>query len=197
MLRYTFLFVILAILASCEEYDPNLDEMGKDLLESKEIFIDENLVAPFQDTVYVPIYSEIYSKTKNDRILLTATLSIRNTSLTDSMIIRDIDYYDTNGKMVRRYIDKTLLLMPMQSIEYVIEEADKTGGVGANFIINWGARTSTMKPIFQGVMMAINGQHGFAFTTDGISIRQQNLQSKSIQNSIEQSLKETPEMRKF
>ncbi|MFK7936115.1 MAG: DUF3124 domain-containing protein, partial [Saprospiraceae bacterium] len=133
MYRFFLLLLAFSFLFACNDFNPNLDEQGNDLLESNEIFLAENIEMPYRDTVYVPIYSEIYSKTRKDRILLTATLSIRNTSLTDSLIIRDIDYYDTNGKLVRRFIDKTLLLTPMQSIEYVIEEADKTGGVGANF----------------------------------------------------------------
>ncbi|MBN2664264.1 MAG: DUF3124 domain-containing protein [Bacteroidales bacterium] len=45
----------------------------------------------FSDTVYVPIYSEIYSETKDTKFRLTATLNIQNTSKHDSIYISTID----------------------------------------------------------------------------------------------------------
>ncbi len=125
----------------------------------------------YRDTVYIPIYSDIYSETKDVKFNLTATLSIRNTSLVDTIYIDDIDYYDTNGQLVRHYlVDQTLELSPMQSIEYVIEEDDTEGGTGANFIINWAANSRHVTPIFQGVMISTNGQQGISFLTEGVSI---------------------------
>jgi hypothetical protein len=126
----------------------------------------------YRDTVYIPIYSEIYSETKDVKFNLTATLSIRNTSLVDTIYIDDIDYYNTEGKLVRHYlVEQTLGLSPMQSIEYVIEEEDTEGGTGANFIINWAANNKHVNPLFQGVMISTNGQQGISFLTEGVSIR--------------------------
>ena len=171
MKNLTYLSILLA-LASCDfEQDPNLNTEGKNILETNEVYIDVKELV-WQDTVYVPIYSHIYSRSKKVEFFLTATLSIRNTRLTDSIYIEDIDYYDTNGKLIRKYLDKVLLLHPMQSIEYVIEEEDKAGGAGANFMVYWGADTSQLKPVFQGVMISVNGQQGVAFRTDGISTSQ-------------------------
>ena len=164
------LFSTFFLFVACNlKSNPNLTEDGEDILENHEIYV-SNVTLSYLDTVYVPIYSDIYSKTKDERFNLTATLSIRNTSLTDSMYLKVIDYYDTNGKLVRRYIDNNLLLKPMQSIDYVIEEEDKVGGTGANFILVWGAKDSSIKPIFQGVMVSTAGQQGISFLTNGISI---------------------------
>ena len=126
----------------------------------------------YRDTVYIPIYSSIYSKTKDVQFNLTATLSIRNTSLYDTLYLDAIDYYDTEGKLVRAYLkeQQTLALHPLQSIEYVIEEKDIAGGTGANFIIEWAAISSQVKPVFQGVMISTNGQQGISFLTEGVSI---------------------------
>lgn len=125
----------------------------------------------YRDTVYIPIYSDIYSETKDVKFNLTATLSIRNTSLVDTIYIDDINYYNTEGKLVRHYlVDQTLGLNPMQSIEYVIEEDDTEGGTGANFIINWAANNKNVNPIFQGVMISTNGQQGISFLTEGVSV---------------------------
>lgn len=164
------LLVGLFLFASCDlKTNPNLNEEGKDKLESNEIYV-ENIDLTYLDTVYVPIYSDIYSQSRDTRFYLTATLSIRNTSLTDSIYLKVIDYYDTDGNLVRKYIDKILLLKPMQSIDYVIAEDDKAGGSGANFILEWGAKTKGVQPLFQGVMVSTAGQQGISFITNGVSI---------------------------
>lgn len=168
-MKFQFLILIILLCMSCTETNPNLNRAGEDVLHVKEVFIDP-VELTHQDTVYIPVYSDIYSKSKNDRFLLTATLSIRNTSPADSIFVEEINYYDSHGDLVRSYIDRTLLLKPMQSIEYVIEEDDTSGGTGANFLVRWGARRSDLIPIFQGVMISTHGQQGISFITDGISI---------------------------
>ncbi|PHN92536.1 hypothetical protein CSC80_16450 [Maribacter sp. 6B07] len=119
--------------------------------------------------VYVPIYSDIYNQTRDTRTLLTATLSIRNTSLKDSLFVSKIDYYNTEGDLVRSYIDSPIYLTPMESIDYVIEQQDTSGGSGANFMIDWYAKRK-LNPLFQAVMVGGLGAQAFSFTTEGIEI---------------------------
>ncbi|MFK7947275.1 MAG: DUF3124 domain-containing protein [Saprospiraceae bacterium] len=154
---------------SCENSNPNLNKEGKDILEANEIYAD-NINLNYQDTVYVPIYSDIYAGSKYITFNLTATLSIRNTSLTDSMYVEAINYYNTGGELVQEFLDKTLVLRPMQSIEYVIDEDDETGGTGANFIVHWGAMNDRLIPVIQGVMISTHRQQGISFVTEGVSI---------------------------
>ncbi len=156
---------------SCTDYDPNLNNQGEDILEANEVYV-SNIDLGFRDSIYVPIYSDIYSINSQHKTLLNATLSIRNTSIRDSIYIEDIDYYDSKGNLVRSYIDGVLLLLPLQTIEYVIDYNDEAGGTGANFIVNWGSNNPKVKPIFQGVMISTRGQHGLSFVTEGISISQ-------------------------
>ena len=58
----------------------------------------------------------------------------------------------------------------MQSVEYVIEGTDNSGGTGANFVIKWSSTNKKVEPIFEGIMISTNGQQGISFTTKGISI---------------------------
>lgn len=169
MHKITISFVLIIGLYACLDQPPGLNSKSQNLLKAKQIYTEKRDLS-LRDTVYVPIYSDIYSKTKDVRFNLTATLSIRNTSLSDSIYIEDIDYYDSNGRLVRNYLEKVLLLPPMHSIEYVIEEDDTEGGTGANFIINWGATVMDVKPVFQGVMISTHGQQGISFLTEGIPI---------------------------
>lgn len=161
--------MILLFLSSCVESAPNINADGENKIASMLSYTDQT-AQTYHDTVYVPIYSDIYSEHRLSSILLTATLSIRSTSLTDTTYINSIDYYNTEGTLVRSYIDRTLILGPMQSVDYVIEKDDNTGGTGANFLLTWGADKNT-KPIFQAVMLSTAGQHGMSFVTNGVSVK--------------------------
>jgi hypothetical protein len=121
--------------------------------------------------VYIPIYSDIYYLDSKHTFSLTATLSIRNTSFKDSIYVFSIDYYNSAGQKVRRYNESTLLIKPMESVEFVVDNKDDTGGVGANFVVEWGAKAGAQKPFFQGVMIGTTGQQGISFTTEGIVIQ--------------------------
>lgn len=165
---YLYLLVILGIV-SCTKYDANLGLVNQPTIEDSLVYVTEPYLTHL-DTIYVPIYSDIYSETKNVKFNLTATLSMRNTSFTDSIYISGVDYYDSKGEKQREYLSGTIMLTPMQSIEVVIPEDDTAGGTGANFIIYWGASTDQVLPIFQGVMISTHGQQGISFLTDGVSI---------------------------
>ena len=119
--------------------------------------------------VYVPVYSDIYQRTRNERTLLTSTLSIHNTSETDTLYISRIDYYNTEGKFVRKYLESTIFLNTFETLEYVVDEEDKTGGSGANFVIEWYGNEK-LNPIFQGIMLGGLGNKSFSFTTEGVEV---------------------------
>lgn len=131
--------------------------------------VNEAAIDSILQEVYVPIYSDIYNQTRDSRTLLTATLSIRNTSIRDSLFISKIDYYNTAGDLVRSYLDQTIYLRPMESIDYVIEQQDTSGGSGANFLIDWYSK-KPLKPLFQAVMVGGLGAQAFSFTTDGVEV---------------------------
>ncbi|NHF61006.1 DUF3124 domain-containing protein [Flavobacteriaceae bacterium TP-CH-4] len=168
---YTPLLLIILFLNACVEQRPNRTATGEDELESLEL---ENPVKKdeiaFNDTVYVPIYSDIYVDAVNQHTLLAATLSIRNTSFQDSLFVSKIDYYDTDGTLVKSFIDNTISIKPMATINYVIERENELGGTGANFIVVMSAKQPDIEPLVQAIMIGENGNKGFAFATDGYSI---------------------------
>lgn len=168
-LKISVLFFSGVLVLSCIESQQNLNKVGEDKFEALEIEQVPDDIA-FRDTTYVPIYSDIYSETKDIRFNLTATLSLRNTSFKHSIYISEVDYYDSSGKKTKSFLTKSIVLDPMQSVEYVIEENDTSGGTGANFIINWGASSVDVMPLFQGIMISTNGQQGVSFSTTGVSI---------------------------
>jgi len=168
-----FICVVAILHTSCDLQSPNTNKKGEDKIESHETDLTNTEIsekAEVSKTVYVPIYSSIYSKTRNQSMLLTATLSIRNTSLKYNIFIITIDYYNTKGDKVRRYLEKPIELKPLETIDYVIEEDDNEGGSGANFIVEWKAENSDVNPIIEAVMLGTFGQHGFSFLTEGVEV---------------------------
>ncbi|MEQ8524227.1 DUF3124 domain-containing protein [Gracilimonas sp.] len=120
--------------------------------------------------VYIPIYSDIYVFSGSKRFPLTATLSIRNTSLTDTMYVGAVDYYDSVGNMTKEYLDEPIYLSPLASVEFVVRSDENVGGAGANFIVDWGATSRTKNPVIQAVMIGESNQQGISFVTNGIVI---------------------------
>jgi hypothetical protein len=120
--------------------------------------------------VYVPIYSDIYHGSGLKRFLLTATLSLRNTSMRDTLYIRRVDYFDSEGNLNRTYLDRTIELVPLGSVEFVVEDKEMHGGAGANFIVSWVTDHPEITPVFQAVMIGTAEQQGISFLTDGIVI---------------------------
>ncbi len=123
-------------------------------------------------TVYVPVYSNVFSGPKSRPYQLAATLSIRNTDLSAPLRITAIDYYDTGGKLVRRYLDRPLTLGPLASTHIHIGEKDTSGGFGANFIVRWDAELSINAPIIEAVMIGATSGQGISFVSPGQEIRE-------------------------
>jgi len=82
-------------------------------------------------TIYVPAYSHVYYGDGKEHLLAT-TLSIRNTSLTDSISVTSVRYYDSKGKLVKKLLKKSLQIPPMATAEFFVKEQDTSGGSGAN-----------------------------------------------------------------
>ncbi len=121
-------------------------------------------------TTYLSVYSQIYSITEHRTHDLTATISMRNTNRFDTVFIQKAEYYNTKGELIRTYFNKTIYMAPMETVEIVIDQTDKEGGSGGNFIFEWKRKQSLNDPFFEGVMISTSGQQGISFTTQGIKI---------------------------
>ena len=122
-------------------------------------------------TVYVPIYSHIYSGTRARPFDLVAILSIRNTNLKSSITLVSVKYYNSAGKIVKEYLDEHVNLNALASTRYIIAEDDKTGGSGANFIVNWKSDKPVNPPIIEGVMIGTHSGQGISFVSRGQVIK--------------------------
>ncbi|MGJ8684264.1 MAG: DUF3124 domain-containing protein [Nonlabens sp.] len=120
---------------------------------------------------YLSIYSQVYSISEHKTQNLTSMVSLRNTSDIDSIYVLKAEYYDTYGKSVRKYFDKSIYLAPLETVEIIIDEKDISGGTGSNFIFEWKTPQNCPEPIFEGVMTSVLGQQGLSFTTQSKRIQ--------------------------
>ena len=122
--------------------------------------------------VYVPVYSHIYAK-GGKPFLLEATLSVRNTDPNEDITIASVRYYNTNGKLIKDYLEKPMLLKPLATIEYLVAQKEIEGGSGANFIVEWISDTKVNMPVIEAVMIGIEGQTSISFVRTGIAVKKQ------------------------
>lgn len=122
-------------------------------------------------TVYVPVYSHVYTGNRALPVNLATTLSIRNTDRSLPITITGADYYDSSGKLVRRMIRKPVSLAPMASTSIFIEEKDTSGGFGASFLVRWSSVQEVNAPIVESLMIGAYSGLGISFVSPGQEIR--------------------------
>lgn len=117
--------------------------------------------------LYVPVYSHIFSRTAQSEFDLTTTLSVRNTDRENALTLVTADYYDSEGALVRAYIEEPQALGPLVSVAFVVEERDTAGGAGANFIVEWQADAPVTPPVVEAVMISTTSNAVLEFQERG------------------------------
>jgi len=138
---------------------PNLDEYAAKGVSAASL--------PVRHTVYVPIYSHIYYDGGRP-YLLEGTLSVRNADVKNILYLSAVHYYDTSGKLSKKYVDQLIRLEPLQTIEFLVERHDITGGSGANFIVEWRASDASVEaPFVEAIMVGRSGTNAISFVSPG------------------------------
>lgn len=127
-------------------------------------------------TLYLPIYSHIwYGDIASDgqpmKALLSALISIRNTSLKTPLKVISARYYNTEGKLLKEFVSIPKVVAPMGTVELFVEKKESEGGSGANFVIKWEAATATNPPIIEAIHTDIQVNRSPAFITTAREIR--------------------------
>lgn len=118
-------------------------------------------------TLYVPAYSHIYAGHKQRPYLLTVTLSIRNIDPAQPLFVSSVEYYKTDGVLLKQYLTEPVRLDALASTRFIVPLQDKEGGSGANFIVKWHANARINPPVVEAVMIGTQSQQGISFTSRG------------------------------
>ena len=118
---------------------------------------------------YVPAYSHIYCQ-GGSAFPLETTLSLRNVDPRKPIYVESVEYYDTDGKLARTFVERLIKLSPLQTIEFLIERRDSSGGSGANFLVRWGSKSNVNKPLIETVMVGTAGAQGICLGRTGVEL---------------------------
>ncbi len=151
---------------------PNLDDFQAGNISLEKL--------PIRQLVYVPSYSHIYYH-GGSPLLLETTLSIRNIDLDQPVYLNSIEYYNTQGKLVKKYLEQKIKLAPLQTIEFLVEDRNSSGGSGANFLVEWMSESEVDKPLIETVMIGTSGSQAISFSRSGVDVssrRNESVQAK-------------------
>jgi len=123
--------------------------------------------ARFGELIYVPIYSSIFYQDNKRTLELAAMLSIHNVALDRTITVARVDYYNTKGERIARYLETPIELKPLETRNFVVEKNDTAGGTGANFLVEWRADGETISPIVEALMINASASQGISFTSTG------------------------------
>ena len=168
-IKLSLILIFIVSLAACtldaQTTQPPAPHLGKSTL--KQVTLESKKFLAGQ-TIYVPVYSYIYHyDTQNQVINLATTLSIRNTDLKHPIIITKIDYYDTSGKLIKNLLENPSELSSMASADYFLSRNEVSGGLGANFLVEWVAEHSIFEPVVEAVMVSTESGRGLSFVSPG------------------------------
>lgn len=121
--------------------------------------------------LYLPIYSQVWHGDRHTdngeptKSMMSALVSIRNTSLKTPIRVTSARYYNTAGNLLKEYIAAPKTVAPMETLELFIEKKESEGGSGANFVIQWEAATLTNPPIVEAVHIDSHAGRPYSFIT--------------------------------
>ena len=127
-------------------------------------------------TLYLPIYSHVYhGETGKDgkptQTLVSTHVSIRNTDPQVAIKLLSARYYDTNGKLVRSFLNTPVTIPALGTHEIFIPRNDTSGGSGANFLVVWSAESPANPPIVEALHADIREARTLMFITTGLPIK--------------------------
>ena len=120
-------------------------------------------------TIYVPVYSQIFLSAKEIPIHLTNIVVIRNIDIDNEIQVLSADYYDTKGLLLKNFYPEPVSLAPLETARIYLSEQYKEAGIGANFIIRWNAENEVNAPIIESLTV---GSHGRSFVTSGRALKE-------------------------
>jgi hypothetical protein len=118
-------------------------------------------------SVYVPVYSHILFGDHAAKFNLAATLIIRNSDPVNSITVKSADYYDSAGRLLKKHLERSMLIRPLASAEVFVPESDTSGGLGASFIVRWASEKPVTPPVIECIMIGARSGQGISIVSQG------------------------------
>lgn len=118
--------------------------------------------------VYLPLYSSIFVGDRDMVFNMSENISIRNVDRETAIVLETVDYFDTQGRLLRSLIDSPRSIPPFSSTHFHIRESEDAGSTGAKLLVRWRAEKGVNPPLVEAIMVSTRSQQGISFTTRGI-----------------------------
>lgn len=167
--KHLLILVSFGLLVGCNPQAPN-----QNLPEqyAPDIVVQDLDIAVGQ-TIYVPAYSKVYASPRGQTLDLTVTLSIHNTDTDHPIVVTSVRYFDAQGLFIKEFLPNSFQLPPLGTADfYVDDQTAPTVGLGANFIVEWGAEQPVYEPIVEAIMIHAGSTQGISFLSPGRVISQ-------------------------
>jgi hypothetical protein len=89
---------------------------------------------------------------------------------THPITILSANYNNSEGKLVKNYLETPIQLNPLASTDFYVTELDTAGGLGASFLVKWKSAIQVNEPIIEGVMAGTKSGQGISFVSRGKAI---------------------------
>jgi hypothetical protein len=119
-------------------------------------------------TLYVPSYTSLMSGSQVGSHAFEAkpTIFLHNTDPNNPINIVRIDFYNTDGKLMEKYLQQPRKLNPNSATRINVKELLKgEEGSGAHFIIQWQAENKVVEPLVQTWFVGAVGTRGYSFSS--------------------------------
>ncbi|MDD4664066.1 MAG: DUF3124 domain-containing protein [Caldisericia bacterium] len=172
LIRFLLVFLIAVLVISCES---RKQETETKLTSTP--FNPEILKIPDKggrklkgQVLYMPVYSNVpfLKKQKYD---LSAFIAIHNTDLTNKIKLTMVNFFNTEGKLVKTYIESEQYVNPLSTSIFEVSIDDQSG-TGANFLVEWMSEEPVNEPLIESVMKDLKGNLGLSFLSTGRILRE-------------------------
>jgi hypothetical protein len=102
---------------------------------------------------------------------LSAFLAVHNTDLKHQIKITKVDYFNTDGKLIKSFVSSDQQINPLATMIFTIPKEDQSG-TGANFLVEWMADQKVNEPLIESIMKDLSGPKGISFLSQGRIIRE-------------------------
>jgi hypothetical protein len=122
-------------------------------------------------TIYVPSHSYVRIGEKGHQFEVAANLCIRNTDATHAITVVSVNYHDSDGNLLKAYLEKSIELNPLASTNFFISSSDVSGGLSPSFLIKWKSASPANEPIAEAAMIGDKSGQGISFVSTGKVIK--------------------------
>ena len=125
-------------------------------------------------TIFVPAYRSFYQiyGSARDSYALTSTAFLHNIDPKQTIEILSIEFFDSEGKLIKNLLEAPLLIKPRNSREITIQPRTQHEDCAAHLIVRWKSGQPANTPVVEVLMVGQVLNRGISFNTQGYEVKE-------------------------